>query len=201
MLILNDENFEKEILENQKTALVDYYADWCFPCRMLSPILEKLSKEYKEKILFAKLNVDFNPITSQKYGITNLPTVVLFKNGKPVSGFIGARTEEEIKKWLAGILETNKEEEAEEKIEELVEKYEKYAEENGFKLNPNKKMVEAVIKGLLEREEKFGFRYCPCRRITENQEEDKKIICPCEFMRKEIEEQGHCLCGLFFAKN
>lgn len=75
--------------------------------------------------------------------------------------------------------------------------YEEYAKKNDLSLNPNRKTVEEIIKGLLEREKKFGARYCPCRRVTNNPEEDKKNICPCQFMRMEIEKQGHCLCNLF----
>jgi len=83
------------------------------------------------------------------------------------------------------------------KIEKVIRKYEEYAKKNRFRLNPNRKVVEGVIKSLLEREKKFGARYCPCRRITGNPEEDKKIICPCAYHRLEIEKDGHCLCGLF----
>ena len=83
------------------------------------------------------------------------------------------------------------------KIEKAVREYEEYAKQNGFSLNPNRKAVEGIVKGLLEREKKFGVRYCPCRRVTNNSEEDKKNICPCQFMRMEIEKQGHCLCNLF----
>lgn len=81
--------------------------------------------------------------------------------------------------------------------EELIKEHEEYAEQNGFKLNPDKKVVEVIIKGLLEREKKFGARYCPCRRITEDKEEDKKIICPCIYHKEEIEKDGKCFCGLF----
>ncbi|MGB9743213.1 MAG: ferredoxin-thioredoxin reductase catalytic domain-containing protein [Minisyncoccales bacterium] len=84
-----------------------------------------------------------------------------------------------------------------EKIRKLITEYEVYARKNGFVLNPNQQLVEAVIKSLLEREEKFGQRYCPCRRLTGNQEEDKKIICPCVYHQEEIKKNGHCLCGLF----
>jgi len=84
-----------------------------------------------------------------------------------------------------------------EKIEKLIQECEKYAKENGFKLNPNRKVVETIIKGLLANERKYGAKYCPCRRITGNPDEDKKKICPCVFHRQEIKEQGHCLCGLF----
>lgn len=205
MLILNDKNFGKEILESQKPALVDFYASWCPPCRMLSPILEKLSKEYADKVIFAKLNVDLNPITSQKHGITNLPTVALFKNGKPVSGFVGARTEKEIKDWFEENLGGEEEEEegvveARENVDKLIGEYEKYAENQRIKLNPNKEVVKAIIKGLIQREQKFGFCYCPCRRVSGNKDDDKKIICPCFYHREEIERVGHCFCNLFVKK-
>lgn len=84
-----------------------------------------------------------------------------------------------------------------EKIEEIIQEYEKYAKENGFELNPDRKIVENIVKALIEREKKFGKRYCPCRRITGNKEEDKKIICPCIYHKEEIEKEGHCHCNLF----
>lgn len=81
--------------------------------------------------------------------------------------------------------------------EDLVKQYEEYAKENGFRLNPDKKIAEGVILGLLAREEKFGVRYCPCRRVTGDKEEDKKIICPCIYHKEEIERDGKCYCNLF----
>jgi len=84
-----------------------------------------------------------------------------------------------------------------EKIKKLIKEYKAYAEKNGFFLNPNREIVETIIKGLLENEKKFQKRYCPCRRPTGNKKEDEKIICPCIWHKKEIEEKGHCLCGLF----
>lgn len=91
-------------------------------------------------------------------------------------------------------------ENSDKKIEEIIANYEKYAAENGIKLNPNKKVVEGIIKGLLLNEEKYGARYCPCRRVTGNVEEDKKKICPCFWHKEEIEKNGRCLCGLFVKK-
>ncbi len=85
----------------------------------------------------------------------------------------------------------------EDKIGQLSQKYKKYAEKNGFKLNPNKKMADGIIHGLFENEKKHGKKYCPCRRVTGNKEEDKKIICPCEYHKEEISEQGYCHCRLF----
>jgi ferredoxin-thioredoxin reductase catalytic chain len=82
-------------------------------------------------------------------------------------------------------------------IEELIRQSEEYAKANGFRLNPDRKIAEGVAKGLLMREEKFGKKYCPCRRVTGNFEEDKKIICPCIYHKEEIEKDGHCHCNLF----
>lgn len=82
-------------------------------------------------------------------------------------------------------------------IEEIIKHYEEYAKKNKFKLNPNREVVERLIKGMLENEKKFGERYCPCRRITGNKEEDKGKICPCYWHQEEIERDGHCVCGLF----
>jgi len=82
-------------------------------------------------------------------------------------------------------------------VEKIIENYKKYAEKNGFKLNPNKQVVESLIKGLLTREKKYGARYCPCRRVTGNKEKDKLNICPCPEHKKEIKETGKCYCGLF----
>ncbi len=83
------------------------------------------------------------------------------------------------------------------KIEKIIRRYEKYAKVNGWKLNPNKKMVERIVKGLIENEKKKGKRYCPCRRIAGNPEEDFKKICPCFWHKEEIEKNSHCLCQLF----
>lgn len=82
----------------------------------------------------------------------------------------------------------------EKEIRKMVEEYPKKA---GIRLNPDKKTVDNVIKGLLAKQKKFGEIYCPCRVVTGNKEKDKEIICPCVFHRGEIELQGHCLCNLF----
>lgn len=100
MIYLTDQNFEEEIKHSEKPILVDFFAIWCPPCQILSPILEELEEEFEGKIIFAKLNTDLSPLTSRKYGIESIPTLILFKNGKPLSGFIGLKPKEEIKKWL-----------------------------------------------------------------------------------------------------
>lgn len=80
---------------------------------------------------------------------------------------------------------------------ELLKKTEKYAKEQGFKMNSDKKVVDFVIKGLLKNKKEKGELYCPCRRVSGNKEEDMKIICPCIFHLTEIKENGECHCGLF----
>ena len=191
MIELTEENFEEVVIKNNKPVLVDFFAKWCSPCFVLSPILEKLAEDFQGKIIFAKADLDAVPLLSQRFGIDKIPTVIFFKNGKPTDGFFGLRAEPVIKEWLENMLNEN------EKIEKVIEEYEDYAKKNGFKLNPNQEVVKRIIAGLLENEKKYQKRYCPCRRITGNLEEDKGKICPCYWHREEIEKNGHCLCGLF----
>jgi len=83
------------------------------------------------------------------------------------------------------------------KISELEKNYQDYAQKKSFKLNPNKVLIDGLLKKMNENEEKYGCRYCPCRPLTGNFEEDNKKICPCFWHEKEITETGHCHCGLF----
>jgi len=193
MLYLNDENFEKEIKKAEKPVLVDFFGIWCGPCQLLSPILEELEKEFEDRVIFAKLDTDSSPEISQKYGITNLPTVLYFEKGKVVDGFIGLQSKEKIKLWLEEVLK-NKEKRD---FDDLLEEMEEYAKKHGLKLNPNQKVVETIIKGLLMNEKKYGWRFCPCRKVTGDFKEDWQKICPCKFHWDEIEKDGHCHCGLF----
>jgi ferredoxin-thioredoxin reductase catalytic subunit len=85
-------------------------------------------------------------------------------------------------------------------LDALKEQMKKYAESKGYKLNPNEKVLEGILNGLLRNKKFNGETYCPCRILTDNKEEDKKIICPCIYHPGEIELQGHCKCSLFFKK-
>lgn len=89
---------------------------------------------------------------------------------------------------------------SEDRIRALISRSEDYAKRNNLMLNKNKKVVDAIIKGLLRNEDKYGELYCPCRAITQNKEEDKKIICPCVYHMQEIKEMSRCHCGLFVKK-
>ncbi len=184
--ILTDENFEKEINAADKFVLVDFFAVWCDPCSILNPILEKTEKDFDVKFILMKGNIDSAPLTPQKIGIDSIPNIILFKNGKPISGFVGLRPEPIIKDWLEKMF-----------IDAIEKEYSEYAKINGFQLNPDRETARRVINGLLENEKKHGKKYCPCRRITSDPEEDLKKICPCYYHKDEIAKDGHCLCGLY----
>ena len=100
MINLTDENFEKEISSTDKLVLVDFFATWCEPCTMLAPILERVAEELKDKIVLMKANLDDTPKMSGQLGVEKIPTVILFKNGKAVSGFVGLAPEASIKDWI-----------------------------------------------------------------------------------------------------
>jgi len=90
---VNDANFEADVVEASKTqpVMVDFWADWCRPCHMLTPTVEELAKEHAGKLKVVKLNVDENPGTAQRYGIMNIPTLTVFQNGEKVKEIVGAR--------------------------------------------------------------------------------------------------------------
>jgi len=86
---VTDQTFDKEVLKAGKPVLVDLWAEWCAPCKMLAPILEELAREMGDKLAIAKLDVDSNPGTAMRYGVQSIPTLLLFKNGQPVERLVG----------------------------------------------------------------------------------------------------------------
>ncbi len=103
--IFSDANFDTEVLKNPTPVLVDFWATWCPPCRVLGPIVEELSHEIDEsKLKIGKLDADENSKTSMAYGIMSLPTLVIFKNGEPVEKFVGAMPKEELLAKLASYI-------------------------------------------------------------------------------------------------
>ena len=84
--------------------------------------------------------------------------------------------------------------------EELRKSCQEHADSNKFVLQPDERMLDTILTGLLKNEEKHGFRYCPCRRVSGNPEQDEKIICPCVFHEQELQDDGHCKCMLFLSK-
>ena len=95
-----DANFMQEVLSSEQPVLVDFWAEWCMPCRMLSPTIEKLAKDYSGKIKVGKVDTDANRDVSMKYGISAIPTVILFKGGKIATKFVGLRQEKDFKEVL-----------------------------------------------------------------------------------------------------
>ena len=93
---LDDDVFESLVIRSKKPALVDFWADWCQPCHMIAPTVEALAKEYGDRLLVAKLDVDANPMTTAKYGIRGIPALLLFKNGQRVQQIVGVRPKGEI---------------------------------------------------------------------------------------------------------
>jgi len=97
---VNQANFKQVVLEAKLPVLVDFWAEWCGPCRAVAPVVEELSKEYSGKIEFAKINVDENGTLASQYGIMSIPTLIIFKKGKPAEQVIGFRPKAELKKLL-----------------------------------------------------------------------------------------------------
>ena len=100
-IILTSENFENEVLKSDKNVLVDFWASWCGPCKMLAPTIEAIAEEY-DSFKVGKVNVDDEPDLAQAYGISSIPTLILFKDGKVADMMVGLRSKDEIVKWAEG---------------------------------------------------------------------------------------------------
>jgi len=103
IVYLTDESFQNEVIDSAEPVLVDYWAEWCGPCKMIAPILTEIAREYQGKIKIAKLNIDENPQTPPKYGIRGIPTLMLFKNGNVEATKVGALS----KSQLTAFIDTN----------------------------------------------------------------------------------------------
>lgn len=103
-IALTDETFDQEVLKAPEPVLVDFWAPWCGPCRMLAPVLEEVAKEYAGKVRVAKLNTDEHPNAATRYKISAIPTLLFFKAGKPVEQLVGVHSKAEIKKHLDSLI-------------------------------------------------------------------------------------------------
>jgi thioredoxin 1 len=102
--VFTDSNFKAEVLDAEGPVLVDFWAEWCGPCKMVGPIVEKVAGDYAGKLKVGKLNVDENSSTPQQYGVQGIPTLIFFKNGKDVNRVIGFQPEEKLKSTVDSVL-------------------------------------------------------------------------------------------------
>ena len=102
---VTDEQFEADVLQSDKPVLVDFWAEWCQPCKMIAPIVEELAGEFDGKIKFAKMDVDSNPKTPMNYGIRGIPTLIIFQGGEAIDQLVGALPKATLKKRLETVLE------------------------------------------------------------------------------------------------
>ncbi|MGZ5864463.1 MAG: thioredoxin [Xanthobacteraceae bacterium] len=97
---VSDSNFEAEVLNSNEPVVVDFWAEWCGPCKMIAPALEEIAGSLGDKVKIVKLNVDENPATAQKYGIMSIPTLMLFKKGELASRQVGAAPRQKLEQWI-----------------------------------------------------------------------------------------------------
>jgi thioredoxin 1 len=97
---INDQNFESLVLQSPTPVLVDFWAEWCGPCKMVAPILDELATEMTGKVRIVKINIDDSPMTPTKYGVRSIPTLMLFKDGKVAATQIGAQPKSKLSAWL-----------------------------------------------------------------------------------------------------
>lgn len=97
---ITDDSFEQEVLDSEQPVLVDYWAEWCGPCKMIAPLLDEIASEYKGKLKITKLNIDDNPNTPPKYGIRGIPTLMIFKNGNAEATKVGALSKSQLTAFI-----------------------------------------------------------------------------------------------------
>jgi thioredoxin 1 len=101
---VTDQSFQKDVLGASEPVVVDFWAEWCGPCRFIAPALEEIATEMQGKVKIAKLNVDENPDTMMKYGVRSIPTLIVFKNGEPTAMQVGAVPKNRLSDWIKGAI-------------------------------------------------------------------------------------------------
>ena len=101
MQVVDESSFKKEVLENKEPVLVDFFAEWCPPCKAYAPSFERVSAKFAGRAKFVKLDVDKAQAIAQEYGVMSIPTTILFKGGKPIANFVGAMGDAGLDKWIS----------------------------------------------------------------------------------------------------
>ncbi len=105
MVVGTDDNYQVEVVNSEIPVLVDFWADWCMPCKMIEPVVKEIAEEYNGKLKVVKFNVDENPITPQSLGITGIPTLILYKNGEIVERIVGALSKSQLENIIKNYVE------------------------------------------------------------------------------------------------
>ncbi len=103
-IAVSDDSFDTDVLKAEGSVLVDFWAEWCGPCKMISPALEEIAKEMDGRVQIAKLNIDDNPVTPQKYGVRGIPTLMLFRDGQVAATKVGAVPKNQLQEWVESVL-------------------------------------------------------------------------------------------------
>ncbi len=105
---VTDANFQEEVLKSKTPVLIDFWAEWCGPCKMIAPVVDELAKKYEGKLRVGKLDVDSQPHVTDQYGVQGIPTLILFKNGQPVQQVVGFKTKDQLDSVISRHLELEK---------------------------------------------------------------------------------------------